>query len=92
MAGKAHCAKPILRAKNVGLVGQVGLVRTLLRRRLRRAGGTGCSVCHVPRKFHSTWLCVLFVGKVLCAERMESAENVGLGCVGRRYWNDPKTA
>ncbi|MBR2643168.1 MAG: hypothetical protein IKD46_08565, partial [Lentisphaeria bacterium] len=29
LAGSAHCVKPILRAKNVGLVGQVGLVGRL---------------------------------------------------------------
>ena len=64
-----------------------GLVRTLLRRRLRRAGGTWCSVCHALWNFDSTGLCVLLAGRALCAKHRVGAKNVGLvgqvGLVGR---------
>ena len=36
--------------------------------RINTDWGTGSSESHVLRKFHSTWLCVLLVGKVHCAK------------------------
>ena len=56
LAGKAHCAKPILRAKNVGQVGQVGLVGRL-------ALGCVCAMCSgnskVPGSLYLPSLCTL---------------------------------
>ena len=89
--GRAHCAVHRVRAREYGFVRTCtdlyGLVRTLLRRRLRRADGTWCSGCHALWNFDSTGLCVLLAGRAHCAMPILRAKNVGLvgqvGLVGR---------
>ena len=66
LAGRAHCAEPILRAKNVGLVGLVGLVGRL-------AHGCVCAMCPGVSKAHGCvfcWLAKHFVRSAWCGRRI----------------------